>query len=547
MNILESALEYAKKGMSVIPVGHDKVPLIKWEPYQKKRASEEEIQIWFKKFPSANVGIVTGEVSNLLVVDCDTSEAIQKVQEAIPDSLIVPCELTPRGGMHFFFSHTAGFVNRARVSEGIDIRTSGGYCAVAPSVNGKGKGWEWVLSILDVDPPNIINSITSLLSFSLCRDGDKFEKEIEKDSFSHGSRNDTLFHIAYLLFKGGASFKEGTQITEIYSKFCDPPWGSIPEDLPLNLTIKSAFKRAEDRERPLADEVREFVVSSNGVFLSSDVVNSLGLSSRVAKKNVSKILNRMCDPEKIIEKYGNKNGSWRKIDRTINEQCWWESKGLPLQIRFPLEVEKFAKVFSGNIILLEGQKSQGKSSFALEFCRLNKRLFSEKPLYQNVEMSDDELTDRFTSYGDVMTPEEWREYITIIRQSGEWWDKIKPDALNIVDYLLEYKESYLIADFVWKIHQKLNKGIALVVVQRDPLKPYPAGGRGVRDIPRLVLSLIHHKIKIEDVKSFYITPEGNPSGMVRKYKQASWWKFVPASDWEKQEEEKYSAFMGVNK
>ena len=545
MTILEAALKYQEKGYSIIPVGQDKVSLIKWELHQQTKATSETIRQWWKKFPNANVGIVTGKISNLLVVDCDTKESTQRIQDVIPETFEVPCETTPRGGMHFFFAHTEGFSNRARVAEGIDIRTSGGYCAVAPSVNGNGKGWEWVLSLLDADPPNIINSITSLFnSFSLRRGDDKFAQVVGEEDFSYGKRNDTLYHVSYLLFRGGASIEEGTQLTEIFSKTCNPPWGSLAEDLPLKPTIESAFKRAQERERPLSEEVDEFIVSSNGVFMSSDVVNFTGLSSRVVKKNVSKILNRRCE-DKIIEKYGNKNGSWRKIDRSINEQCWWEAKGLPLPIRFPLDVEKYAKVFPGNVILLEGQKSQGKSAFALEFCRLNKRLFSEKPLYQNIEMSDDELTDRFTSYKDVMTPEEWRESITIIRQSGDWWDKIKPDGLNVVDYLLEYKESYLIADFIWKIHQKLNKGIALVLVQRDPLKPYPAGGRGVRDIPRLVLSLIHHKIKLEDVKSFYITPEGNPSGMVRKYKQASWWKFVPAGEWEMQEDEKYNQFKGV--
>lgn len=161
---MRAAIEYAKKGMSVIPVTQDKKPLIKWKPYQKGRASEEEIRSWFKKFPSANIAIVTGEISNLLVIDCDTKEAIRQVQETIPESLTVPCETTPRGGMHFFFSHSPGFSNRAGVAEGIDIRTEGGYVVVAPSVNGNSKHWEWVISPLDADPPCIINNITDLFN-----------------------------------------------------------------------------------------------------------------------------------------------------------------------------------------------------------------------------------------------------------------------------------------------------------------------------------------------------------------------------------------------
>lgn len=544
MTILEAAIAYAKKGMSVIPVGTDKVPLIKWEPYQKKRASEEEIQAWFKKFPSANIGIVTGEISNLLVVDCDTPASIQQVQEAIPESLTVPCETTPRGGMHFFFSHAPGFSNRARVADGIDIRTEGGYCAVAPSVNGTGNGWVWVLSLLDADPPCILNSITSLfnsLSLSLYARGNQKVTEIVTDShkyFGEARKDEDLFHTANIMTKGGADPQFMYEVLErlILS------WGENPDKKWIETKIKSALDRAEKRERKIADEIREWVLVTSGHFSVTDSHRELNLVTSSHKHAANVAFGRLEKEEKLIEKYGNKRGIYRLIDRTLAIQDWRKAKGKSLDLEFPLGVSRFVKIYPGNIILLEGQKSQGKSAFAIEFCRLNANLFKEKILYQNVEMSDDEFLERFESYGDIRTVEEWDKTMTIIRQTDSWWDKILPDGLNIVDYLVEYKEAFLIAQFIFNIHQKLKNGIALVVVQRDPFKPYPAGGRGVRDIPRLILSLIHHKIKIEDVKSFKKTEFGNPAGLIRRYKQASWWNFVGDGDWEKVEDSKYAAF-----
>jgi len=40
---LESALKYRELGFSIIPVGKDKKPLIKWEEFQKRIASKEEL------------------------------------------------------------------------------------------------------------------------------------------------------------------------------------------------------------------------------------------------------------------------------------------------------------------------------------------------------------------------------------------------------------------------------------------------------------------------------------------------------------------------
>ena len=69
---LNMALAYQEKGLSVIPVRSDKKPFLKWEEHQKRIAEPEEIKSWFKKWPEANVGIVTGRISGVDVIDVDT-------------------------------------------------------------------------------------------------------------------------------------------------------------------------------------------------------------------------------------------------------------------------------------------------------------------------------------------------------------------------------------------------------------------------------------------------------------------------------------------
>ena len=141
MNMLDAAQRYHSVGFSVSPVGvgpDRKKPFVAWEQYQKKAATEEQILQWWTQWPDANIGIICGQVSGLMVVDCDTAEAVDQVSEMIPDSLPIPTASTPRGGRHFYFRHQSGLISRANVLPKIDIRTDGSYVLAPPSKNSTG-------------------------------------------------------------------------------------------------------------------------------------------------------------------------------------------------------------------------------------------------------------------------------------------------------------------------------------------------------------------------------------------------------------------------
>ena len=81
MTNLEAALKYSEHGLSIIPVGKNKRPLLKWEAFQKSRADETQIKAWFSKWPNANIGIVTGEISGITVADADSEDAFNFLNE----------------------------------------------------------------------------------------------------------------------------------------------------------------------------------------------------------------------------------------------------------------------------------------------------------------------------------------------------------------------------------------------------------------------------------------------------------------------------------
>ncbi len=165
---MEAALSYAGRGFSVIPCRPDKKPYLPWTEYQKRRATTEEIRAWFEKWPDAMVAIVTGEISGIFVIDCDTEAGFEAVQKLLPDSLLVPVARTPRGGWHLYFRWLQDYklTIGAGVLPGVDYRNDGGFIIAPPSVNADGRRYAWQegLPLDDIELPSMPGALQSSLN-----------------------------------------------------------------------------------------------------------------------------------------------------------------------------------------------------------------------------------------------------------------------------------------------------------------------------------------------------------------------------------------------
>jgi putative DNA primase/helicase len=123
------------RGWSIFPVKPgSKQPAMQWERFQKQRATPEEVAAWAAT--DWNVGIVTGAISGLIVLDCDTPEAIDQAE-----ALGVAGALTLRTakGRHFYFRHPGGIVhNRVKFYPGMDLRGDGGFVVGPGSIHPDG-------------------------------------------------------------------------------------------------------------------------------------------------------------------------------------------------------------------------------------------------------------------------------------------------------------------------------------------------------------------------------------------------------------------------
>jgi hypothetical protein len=141
-SFVDAAQVYRLSGFSIILIKpHDKRPLVAWECYQKEPASDAEIQSWWTEWPDANLGVVTGMVSGLVVIDLDTVEAKNTLKELLPDFNIssVPRSKTGKGWQLFFKHPGVSIPNKAGVIPGLDVRADGGYVVAPPSIHPNGK------------------------------------------------------------------------------------------------------------------------------------------------------------------------------------------------------------------------------------------------------------------------------------------------------------------------------------------------------------------------------------------------------------------------
>jgi len=147
----KAVLKYKELGFSIIPSKGNKKPYVKWADFQNKRAETDQLKEWWDRWPAANPAVVTGAISKVTVVDCDSQTGKEALSQYLPESMETPIAKTPKG-WHFFFQYQEGISNGVRVLTDCDVRNDGGYIILPPSRNENGGTYTWIdgLKITDV-------------------------------------------------------------------------------------------------------------------------------------------------------------------------------------------------------------------------------------------------------------------------------------------------------------------------------------------------------------------------------------------------------------
>lgn len=163
--MLKNALEYLRLGWSVIPLRPgSKEPWIKWAEFQKRRASENEVREWFKQTPNVNIGVVTGQISGVGVIDLDGPEGLTSGRNLGLKSSVV--SLTGNG-RQLWFKNQDGLSNSVKLlAPGVDVRAEGGYVVAPPSIHPNGRQYRWLTAFTQAQVLNMSSFPTGLIKKS---------------------------------------------------------------------------------------------------------------------------------------------------------------------------------------------------------------------------------------------------------------------------------------------------------------------------------------------------------------------------------------------
>jgi KaiC/GvpD/RAD55 family RecA-like ATPase len=256
-----------KMGWAVFPlIPRDKRPLTK-HGFKDATSHLPDIDRWWESTPRAGIGLPTGKVNGLVVIDLDPRNAelpthtdpdgrvhTQSVWEwaeddvfkgTLPETWVVE---TPGGGLHFYFRHPGdrllpGVKGWAR---GVDVKSDGGYVCAPPSVHPNGGEYEWGVKPDDAPLADLPEWIFSALAEA---QRDRVTKQMDgtlvDGKIPSGGRNDYLTSVAGTLQRRNVDPEAilAALLAENKAK-CEP---SLPEDEVMSI-VNSISRYEPDPE-----------------------------------------------------------------------------------------------------------------------------------------------------------------------------------------------------------------------------------------------------------------------------------------------------------
>lgn len=444
---------YEKFGFDLVPVApNDKKPIEKAWPLQTHK-TKSEWKEWLED--GLNIGIKTGKVSNITVVDIDTKDLSilpKEIQEIFANYKGVYQETLK--GTHYFFQYCADIPKTRLDQYKIDIENDGGQVICQPSI-ADDVGRKFIVTGEIPQMPEAIKQFilkcarlfNSSEALAITSDvASETLSSLDLSDIKEGGRTNALIRLGGVLRKK-LNINDTEHVLDIFNKyFCKP---ALPQREFINI-VKSLDKYINFDSRDLAGRILNYlrIVQEASARDIKEVVEE-------KKENIDKALAFL-----VKEGYVLKHKRFYKIIQKAEWKDTFFHEGQEINYKMPY-FHDCAIFRFGDMIVMGGTQKVGKSTVVMNVI---KRLVAQgiKPYLLNLESGN-----RFSIISRKLGLIEG-SYWYVTTSSPEQIE-LEDNAFTIIDWLLP--KDYAETD---KIFQRLSeqlikhKGILLVVVQLKP-------------------------------------------------------------------------------
>lgn len=222
----------------------------------------------------------------------------------------------------------------------------------------------------------------------------------------------------------------------------------------------------------------------------------------------------------ILEHCRDERGWYRPLQIDCEEMDLENAIAEPVDIWLPFELSDIIELYPGNLIIIAGSKSSGKSCLCYNIAKENPGNFDGIHIF-NSETGAAEMRKRLELFN---IPIGVWENLHVYRRSSDFASVIRPGRknLNIIDFLEVHgsgkgDEFYSIGARLKEIHDALHGSIGIVCLQKNRAKDLGLGGERSWEVCRLYLSLNKGQVKITEAKHWR-DPKNNPNGLILDFK-----------------------------
>ena len=220
-----------------------------------KDATTDSVQIheWWEQWPDANIGLATGEVSGIIVLDVDPrhggDRSLEMLEREYGDLPKTVSTRTGGGGRHIFFKiPNVPVSNRVGIEPGLDIRSSNGYVVVPPSTHASGNQYEWEsgLSTSDTELAEMPEWLVEICC-GTNKNSDEAERNLSdliRTGVAEGQRNVTAARIAGYYIRRGDWYQKTLDELRAWNRRNKPPLS----DDELERVVKSIWRREKRKQ-----------------------------------------------------------------------------------------------------------------------------------------------------------------------------------------------------------------------------------------------------------------------------------------------------------